>query len=277
MINLVLIALALIWMVFAIVQDIRKREIADWLNFSLVIFALGFRFFYALFSDGSWQIFYQGLIGFGIFLVLGNMFYYLKMFAGGDAKLFMALGAILPFYESFSENLEVFFLFLSLFLIVGAIYGLVSILYFIFKNFKKFGKDFSKKFKKQKNLFWLSLFLALFFLIFGFSQKTFLYFSIFVFVIPYFYLAAKVVDESFMIKKVPIGKLTEGDWLYKDLKFGKKKIKATWDGLTKEDIIYLKKKKVKFILVRYGVQFSPVFLISFVLLVLFLKFGFKVF
>ena len=32
-------------MIFAVVQDLKKREIANWVNFSLIIFALGFRFF----------------------------------------------------------------------------------------------------------------------------------------------------------------------------------------------------------------------------------------
>ncbi|MBI2056754.1 hypothetical protein HYT91_00690 [Candidatus Pacearchaeota archaeon] len=45
-----LVALALVWMIFAVVQDLKKREIANWVNFSLIIFALGFRFFYSLFN-----------------------------------------------------------------------------------------------------------------------------------------------------------------------------------------------------------------------------------
>lgn len=40
-----LIVLCLIWIAFAVIQDLRKREIANWLNFSLIIFAIAFRFF----------------------------------------------------------------------------------------------------------------------------------------------------------------------------------------------------------------------------------------
>src|SRR3989338_8270060 len=103
-----LFVLALVWIVFAVVQDLRKREIANWLNFSLIVFALGFRFFYSLFSTEDFRFFYQGLLGFGIFFLLGNLFYYGKAFAGGDAKLMIALGTILPFSESFFVNLEFF-------------------------------------------------------------------------------------------------------------------------------------------------------------------------
>jgi len=70
-----LFLLALVFIIFAVVQDLKSREIANWLNWSLVIFALGFRFFWSLFQ-GEWSFFYQGLIGFGIFFVFGNLFYY---------------------------------------------------------------------------------------------------------------------------------------------------------------------------------------------------------
>ena len=120
-----LISLALIWIIFAVVQDLKKREIADWLNFSLIIFALGFRFFYSWFSDGDWGFFYQGLIGLGIFIAVGYLFYYGRLFAGGDAKLMIALGAVLPLSYSFYTNLNIFMGFLIIFLFVGAVYGLI--------------------------------------------------------------------------------------------------------------------------------------------------------
>jgi len=44
-----LIVLALVWVIFATIQDIRTREVANWLSFSLIIFALGFRFFIVCF------------------------------------------------------------------------------------------------------------------------------------------------------------------------------------------------------------------------------------
>ena len=92
-----LIILALIFILVATFQDLRMREVANWINFSLIIFALGFRFFWSLFSESGFGFFYQGLIGFGIFFILGNLFYYGRIFAGGDAKLMIAMGAILPF------------------------------------------------------------------------------------------------------------------------------------------------------------------------------------
>ena len=91
-----LIVLGLIWIVFATLQDLKEREVANWLNFSLIIFALGFRFFFSLFAEQGFSFFYQGLIGLGIFFIVGNGLYYARVFAGGDAKLMIALGTILP-------------------------------------------------------------------------------------------------------------------------------------------------------------------------------------
>ncbi len=266
-----LIVLALVWIAFATFQDIRTREIANWLNFSLIIFALGFRFFYSLFSE-SFGFFYQGLIGLGIFFILGNLLYYGKFFAGGDAKLMIALGVILPFSESFSVNLKIFVCFFLIFLFVGAIYGIITSIYFSLRNFKKFRKEFSVQFRKNKKLVYFVLFLGLVLMIFGFLENMFFVLGILIFILPYFYIYAKAVDESCMVRKVKTSQLTEGDWLYKNIKVGKKTIKATWEGLKKGEIKQLR-KKYKMILIRYGIPFSSVFLISFLILIYFWKTG----
>jgi len=259
-----LFVLGLIWIIFATVEDLRTREIFNWLNFSLIIFALGFRFFFSLFSEGGFHFFYQGIIGFGIFFVLSNLFYYGKMFAGGDSKLFMALGAILPVSNEFLINVKIFILFILLFLISGAIYGIIVSLYLGIKNFRNFKKEFLNQLLERKKFVLLMLVLACIFLFASFFIKDFFSLGVFLFIIPYFYLFVKSVDEACMVKKVKVSKLTVGDWLYEDISIGKKKIKATWDGLTEEEIKILRKNK-KEVLVRYGVQFGPVFLISFIL------------
>lgn len=272
MFEIFLILLGLIWIIFAVFQDIKHKEIANWLNFSLIIFALGFRFFYGLFSDSGFGLFYQGLIGLGIFFVLGNLFYHGKMFAGGDAKLMIALGAVLPFSQIFSINLKIFFWFLFLFLIVAAVYSLSFSFYLGLKNFKKFKKEFLKIFNKRKNLIYVSMIIGILLMISGlfvFEMKSLiLFFGIIVFIMPYFYVYAKAVDESSMIKNISTKKLKEGDWLYHDVKVGKKTIKANWSGLTKKEVSLLKKKRKK-VKIRNGIAFSPVFLISFILLILF--------
>ncbi|MAH03714.1 hypothetical protein CMI39_02925 [Candidatus Pacearchaeota archaeon] len=262
-----LIILALIWIIFASIQDLKKREVANWVNFSLIIFALGFRFFYSVFIE-NFNFFYQGLIGLGIFFIIGNFFYYGRMFAGGDAKLMIALGTILPFSKDFLVNIQIFILFFLIFLFVGAFYGLIWSGFLSLRNFNEFKSEFYKRLNKNSKIVLFVMFLGIILIIFGFVEKLFFSFGILVFIIPYFYLYAKSIDEVCMIKKIKTNYLTEGDWLYRDLKVGKKLIKANWEGLTKEQIKEIK-KRYKQIKIRQGIPFVPVFLISFLFLIYF--------
>ncbi len=266
-----LICLGIVWIIFAVVQDMKTHEVANWVNFSLVIFALGFRFFWSLFGLGNFSFFYQGLIGFGIFFVLGNLLYYGKVFAGGDAKLMIALGTVLPIYNNFKDNMKLFFVFIFLFLLTGAVYGLISSFVLAFRNKEQFNKEFKKQFSKRKKLIYFSSIFGILSLVFGFYLDVFFLLGIFIFVFPYFYLFAKSVDESCMIKKISPKKLREGDWLYKNIKVGKKLLKAKWDGLSRDEIKIIKKAGKK-VLIRFGIPFTPVFLISFLILVFLILF-----
>ena len=265
-----LLVLAGIWIVFASIQDLRKREVADWLNFSLIIFALGFRFFYCLFDAGTFAFFYQGLIGLGIFFVIGNLLYYSHFFAGGDTKLLIALGAVLPLSESFMTNLNIFMIFFFIFLFVGAIYGLIYALVLAFSNFKKFRKEFGLLMKKNRFFIYPVMILGLAFMIGGFIfERMIFYLGILFFIFPYIYLLAKTVERVCMIKKISSRDLQEGDWLEGNVKVGDKKIVAKWDGLSKSEIALLKKSK-KQVLIKQGIPYVPVFLISFLILIYFL-------
>jgi len=261
-----LLVLALIWIIFATIQDIRKTEISDWLNFSLIIFALGFRFFYSLFDVGNFSFFYQGLIGFGIFFILGNLFYYSHFFAGGDAKLMIALGTVLPLSNSFFENVNYFIVFFVLFLVAGFFYSFSSTLFIALDNFKDFKNKFSKTFNKNRKRIYPLIFLGLVFILFGIKINLFFYLGFLIFLLPIFYVFAYSVEEACMIKKVNYNELIEGDWLYKDVKIEDKKIISKWDGLSKEEISLLKKNK-KSVLIKKGIPFTPVFLISFIVFI----------
>lgn len=266
-----LFALALIYIIFAIVQDIKTREIADWLNFSMIIFALGFRFFYSLFS-GEFSFFYQGIIGLGIFFILSEVFYHSHIFAGGDAKLMRALGPILFIYPDTLQNINKSLIFLLIFLFVSLFYMLGTSTFLGIKYLKEFKKEFSKQVKVHKKKIMFSSLVGLILLSLGFFNFIFAILSLFVFFLPYTYLLAKSIDEACMIKIVKSEKLTEGDWLYSDLKLGKKVLKAKWDGLTRKEISEIKRyySQVK---IRQGIAFSPTFLISFILWAVFILFN----
>ena len=261
-----LLCLGFVWILFASIQDCRKTEIANWLNFSLVVFALGFRVFYSLFN-GGFDFFYQGLIGFGIFFVIGNLFYYGRLFAGGDAKLMIVLGSVLALSDNFFINLKVYLVFLLLFLFVGAIYGILWSIYLAIKYRGKFSKAFKEIFISNKVLIYIVSGIAILFFIIGIVNWLYFFIGVFLIGFLFLYFFIKAIDEGCMIRKVLTKDLTEGDWLSKDVKINKKIIKAHWEGLELDDIKLLQKNK-KYVLVKRGIVYAPVFLFSFIILIL---------
>ena len=142
--------LAFVWIIFAVFQDTRTREISNWLNFSLIAFVLAYRAFYSIYSrDASFFLF--GLGGVLLFVIFGYAFYYGKLFAGGDAKLLMGLGGIFP-YQNLSDYVYLGLGFVFLLFFVGAIYTLIYSTVLVSANRKKFIKEFKKIFSKFKKL-----------------------------------------------------------------------------------------------------------------------------
>ena len=273
-----LIVLAVLWMGFASVQDWKTRSISNWISFSLIIFALGFRFFYSLFSsslhDMSFGFFYQGLIGLGIFFVLGNLFYYGRVFAGGDAKLMIALGAVLPFTWNFFVNLEILALFLFLFFLTGGAYGILWSIFIISRHFSYFKKEFKARLAKNKKMLNFFMLFSLIVFALGFYEIFFVYLGIFSLFAPFLYFGAKAADEC-MVKNIKAKNLEEGDLLYKNLKIKGKTINAEGYGLSEKEIKEIR-KRFKIVKIKEGIPFVPVFLIGFLLLVYFYFWNFLI-
>ncbi len=270
-----LFTLALIFTIFAVVVDLKKREVPNWLNFSLIGFALSYRAFYSI-STQNINFFISGLIGFIAFFMLAHLFYYSKIFAGGDAKLLMGFGIILP-YTTLNELLYsgIFFIFALFFF--GAIYGLIYSIFIVAKNKAKFKKEFKKNLAKNKALIAITLILILL----AISLMKFIdgiIISIIPALIPLFYAYVKSLDVC-MIKLTKANNLQEGDWLEKDVKIGRKIIKKSVHGLSLQEINLLKKANKK-VLIKEGIPFTPAFLLSLLTMVFFslvLKFSFEAF
>jgi Flp pilus assembly protein protease CpaA len=264
-----LFALALVWIVFAVVQDIKKREVANWLTFSLIAFALAYRAFYSSYAS-DWMFFVYGVFGFGLFFVLGNLFYYSGIFAGGDAKLLFGLGVILPF-EGYLSFVSVGWGFVLLLFLIGAIYSLIYSVFLVSRNYSKFSRSFVKNLGKKSLLILMSVFAICFivalFYSFGFNigllmlgvLSSFFFFGLVVY--------AKSLEVC-MVKLVSPRKLTEGDWIMGDIKLNRGVVKKTVHGLSAEDIAKLRKAG-KMVLIKEGIPFTPAFLLAFLITVLF--------
>ena len=266
--NYFLIVLALVWIVIAIVQDFRKREVANWLNFSLIAIALSYRAFLSIFF---WNHLYfiNGLMGFAVFFGLANLFYYSRVFAGGDAKLLMGLGAVLPFSFFFYENLQIFLYFIILLMFAGSIYGLLYSIVLSYGNRQAFSKEFLKQFKNNKRLILVFLIpsIFLFILLSIIGEYILILLPLLILVFPFLYIYAKSIEESCMIKSVYAKKLTEGDWLYREVRVGRQRVKPNWEGLSKKELKILRKSRKK-ILIKEGIPFTPSFLFALLILIL---------
>jgi Flp pilus assembly protein protease CpaA len=265
--NLFLIILGLIWIIGAVMQDLKRREVDNLWNFSLIFFALSYRASISVFNWNYW-FFINGIIGLVIFIILGNLFYYSRLFAGGDAKLLMALGSILPFSYNLIINLKIFSLFILLFLVCGSFYAIFYSFFLVFKNWKNFNKEFKKQFKNYKYMFLFSIFIFIILIFLGFFFEKMIFLLAFVILFfPVLFVFAKSVEESCMIKLIPVSKLTIGDWLYKDIKVGNKKIESNWEGVSEEELKLIQRKYKKKILIKQGIPFTPSFLLGFLVLI----------
>ena len=263
-----LLLLGLVWLIIASYEDIKKREVANWLSFSLIIFALGYRGIYAVINNEI-MFFIYGLFGFFVFFILAYMFYYARVFAGGDAKLLMGLGVVLSLSSSFFENIIVFGFFIFILMLIGSVYGLFYSFILVFKNKNKFVKEFKKQFKLKRKLIVISLIFGLVSLGFVFVLQDSILFllTLFILMFPIIFIYSKAVEESCMIVEVSGSKVTIGDWLYEEVKINGKKIKPYWEGLSEKEVKILRKSRKK-IKIKQGIPFVPVFLISYVVLLI---------
>lgn len=265
--NLFLIILALVWIVGAILQDIKRREVDNLWNFSLAGFALAYRFI-VMAHTGEYWFFINGLLGLAIFFALGNLFYYSRLFAGGDAKLLIALGAILPLSYDWIVNFKIFGIFILGFLILGSLYVLNWAIFLMIKNFKSFKKEFLKQWKDYEKLFLLFFIIVIVFILIVLilGKSMFIIIGIIILLFPILFIFAKSVEESCMIKAVNPKKLTEGEWLYHDIRVKGKKISADWEGVSSNELRLIKNKYKKDVLIKQGIPFTPSFLMGFLIL-----------
>lgn len=254
--------LALVWASFAVVQDLRSREISNWLNFSLIAFALAYRGFYSI-AFSEWMFFAYGILGVALFVFLGYVFYYGKIFAGGDAKLLMGIGAILPF-EVLIDYLYVGGGFIFALFFFGSLYSLVFSAFIVLRNRKDFSKNFKERVSKGKYFVLAFVLLGAGIIALSYSIDEMALFSImgiFVAIFPFLYFYVRSVEEACMIRYVAPEKLTEGDWIEKDIRVGKKIIRKSVHGLSASEIKLLRKHKKK-VLIKDGIPFAPAFLFA---------------
>jgi hypothetical protein len=275
MIDWILIGVVLIWLTAATISDIKTKEVPDWLNFSLIAIGLAIFATKSILEQSYWPILHS-LLYVGIFLIIGNIMYYTKQWGGGDAKLLIGIGAILPVYPSLLRNFFNSELTINLpvtilinLIIVGSVYGLFWTVFLIIKHRNSFSKEFKKIKQKKKQLNKVLLILLLVGILISFIAVKELELRIIfstIFAIPlitnYLLTITKAIEKTSMYKKMQTSNLREGDWITKKIIIDGKTIyspKST--GVTNKQIEIIKKHK-KEVVVKEGIVFIPVFLIA---------------
>jgi len=248
--------LILTGILIASIQDLKRREVDNWLNLLLIFSGFAYLALKSVFELNPIYFFF-GAVSFLIMYALANAFYYSRIFAGGDAKLLLAMFALFAgvSLSSTMADIGIFIIFLML---SGSLWGgFYSIILFA-SNFKKSTREIKKYFSNF--YFRSSIFAGIILFALSFFNIIFLFASVFVFISALLYIFAKAVEKTSLTKEIPGGELREGDWLADDVKTGKRTIKAEWAGLSLDDIKILKKlKKIK---IKEGIPFVPAFLIA---------------
>ena len=271
MIDALLVVLAIAALGIGSLTDIKKREVPDWVSYGLIASALGVRLLYSILNKDA-GVFLSGLAGFAVFFILAHIIYQLRQWGGGDAKIFMGLGAVIGLDILRLESYKTLLAFLIFLILFGAIYGLIYSIYLAIKNkntFLKAFKENSKDFKLLLRFVQIFLLLAALGLIFindfvlailSFGVALILFVGI------YSFLLTKSVEESCLFQRLKAGKLTEGDWVAQTIRFkGKIIINKKNIGISAEQIKALKGYK-NLILVKLGIPFIPAFLLAFIAL-----------
>lgn len=266
--NIFLLIIASVWIIGAILQDLKRREVDNIWNFGLIGIVLSYRAFISVDSMDYWY-FVNGVIGLILFLVISNLFYYSRLFAGGDAKLLIALGTVLPLTPDWIVNFKIIGFYILAFLSTGAIYALLWSVMLVTRNINRFNKEFNKEFKRYKLFFIICIIISLLWLILVliFSEFNLMFISIVIILFPMLYIFARSVEESSLVVALNPDKVTEGDWLYEDIIVNGKKIKSSWEGLSKSDLSLIKNHYNKKVIIKQGIPFTPSFLFGLVLLI----------
>lgn len=277
MFNIIIHAISLIGLGIGSGTDIDRREVPDWLNFSLIFFGLGSRLIYSIII-WSYEPILSGVLGFGIFLGLAYLMFYTGQWGGGDSKMLMGLGALIGLEFSLNSFLIAFFIST---LIMGSIYGIIWTVIISIKNRKKFSKEIKSIILKPhvvKTKRWVAVFSVIVFIV-GLSLGldliglALMFLGLATISTFYLWIYIKTVEKTCMQKYITPDKLVEGDWIVNDVVVDKKRICGPKDlGISMEQIKTLKtlakENKIKTVLIKEGIPFVPSFLMAYILVLI---------
>ena len=280
-VNYLVLAIVLIVFILASYEDIKKREVYDFLNFGFLFSIIIVGVVDSLLISSFEPVKYVG-IGLLVGFLLGTLLYYAGLWGGGDLKFLIGFGAasyyLIPFVTKVSTFSNVYNFAvdkLSVFLLIGVGYiifvllGLISlsILFIIIQFFRVESK------KERRGLIYL--FVLMLMLFFGLFLSIDILFLVLIGIVVFaivFYLDEEVFSHVYIKKNKRISKLVEGDKTDRAIKVKNKIVvdNKSFLGLSKEDLIELSKHKFskQNIFVRHSLPYGLLVGVSFFTLIL---------
>ena len=267
----------------ASINDLRKREVPNWVNYGLILTGLGLSLLHSAITF-NWSFALFSVIGAVAALVLAAIMFYTGQWGGGDSKLLIGMGAALGLKTSmawpFSSLEDTFVSFLFNLVVVSLAYAVVWGAILGIKHKKKFGVAFRKQLKSYANIRKVVFVLCALGLVVAIvpgdvlARFAALGLAAISFLTLYLSVASKAIERACLLKNLSPLKLTEGDWIAKDVVVDGKRICGPKDlGIDKSQIRKLvalyQRKKIRVVLVKEGLPFAPTFLIAYVITIFF--------
>lgn len=279
--DLFFVAAALLGGLAGSITDLKIREVPNWISYSMIAFGLGGYAILSLLTKSFSPVLYS-LAGAGIFFVVAMAMFYTGAWGGGDTKMLIGFGALLPIYPKVLLNWLnpalaiwpfVFTLWINI-LIFGAIIGLVFGFYILAKNWNKFVAEIKKVAAAYRILIHLATITALIPIILYLFKLQMALITAFIWAVCvvffYIFLFTKSVENISMYKALRVGALTEGDWIVGDVfSRGKLIYKPKKTGITEAEISRLIKSGIKSVKVKEGLPMIPAFFIGLVVSLIF--------
>ncbi|MBM3309275.1 MAG: hypothetical protein FJY77_03385 [Candidatus Altiarchaeales archaeon] len=272
----IVIATALLFLLLASIQDLKKGEISDKISIGFTITIMLLAISLAIYAKNTNPVSNAITIGFSYFIIAYVLFK-LGQWGGGDVKILLGLGCTLGLLNSlnYTWNTPITPYHTAYFLNMGILAMPYALIYMLILSCKKpeVYAEFRKKTVQKKTLFMLLTSVALPLALYLATKFTlFIAFSA---ILPIFTLASlylKTSEEILLTQVILVSELKEGDALAEDLKYEGKKIisKRDIEGLNQQQLKLIKKlssenKIPSSIKIKWGVKFMPIITIAFLI------------
>ncbi len=269
------IAVAVFGGIIATATDFHKHWVPDFVNYGMVFIGLLGHGILSIITKSYTPILYSA-IGFGIFFGLANLMFYTGIWGGGDSKLLMGYGALLPMISQ-SAHWPSFVTLFSNIVFIGFAYSVFYTILISVRKRELFLPELKKTLRKFLPIILMVLVTSIVPIILTITSRVdpiIFYLWILILVLFFFVFVSKAVESSCMFKEVYPHDLEVGDRVIENVRIeGKLIYHPKLVGLEEKDLIRLKELesqgKVRQLKIKEGIPYAAAFLIGLLFTVFF--------